>query len=232
MTLNNNIPKQLKPHSGFTLIEVLVALAIFAVLSLAGWKIFDSLSKVKERNQIHTAKLSAIQIGYSQLLRDFSQLIPRSARLKDEVEAAVIIEPDEIVFTRVGVFDPLQQKNSLERVRYRYDAGLQQLLRYSYANPDQASQQTPPATVILTDVSSFKIQALDPAELEQWPPSEQHMQQPTQPPNPNIPVRDERIPAGVAIDLMIKDQPINWRFSLIKKIPDSITTNTTSPPPT
>jgi general secretion pathway protein J len=48
-----------KSQRGFTLIEVLVSLAIFAVLSLAGWKVFDGLSKVKERNQIHTAKLSA-----------------------------------------------------------------------------------------------------------------------------------------------------------------------------
>ncbi|HFF4339426.1 PulJ/GspJ family protein, partial [Acinetobacter baumannii] len=36
--------------SGFTLVELLVAIAIFAVLSLLGWKIFDYLLKVRDRN--------------------------------------------------------------------------------------------------------------------------------------------------------------------------------------
>ena len=39
--------------TGFTLIELLVAIAIFAVLSALGWKIFDYLIKVKDRNVIH-----------------------------------------------------------------------------------------------------------------------------------------------------------------------------------
>lgn len=217
-------PQGLNRVSGFTLIEVLVALAIFAVLSLAGWKVFDGLSKVKERNQVHAANLSTLQSAYSQLLRDFSQTIPRSARVQNDVEPAMIIKPDEVVLTRVGVFDPLQQKNSLERIRYTYDASLQRLVRYSYANPDQANRQTPPTTVILTDVSSFRVQALDPAELDQWPPSDQVQQIPVQGQTVNTPARDERIPAGIAFDLVVKEQTINWRFSLIKKIPPSSVT--------
>ncbi|WP_252357130.1 PulJ/GspJ family protein, partial [Acinetobacter baumannii] len=39
--------------SGFTLVELLVAIAIFAVLSLLGWKIFDYLLKVRDRNAEH-----------------------------------------------------------------------------------------------------------------------------------------------------------------------------------
>ena len=37
-------------RSGFTLVELLVAIAIFAVLSALGWKVFDYLIKIKERN--------------------------------------------------------------------------------------------------------------------------------------------------------------------------------------
>ncbi|MCP5688524.1 prepilin-type N-terminal cleavage/methylation domain-containing protein, partial [Klebsiella pneumoniae] len=39
--------------SGFTLVELLVAIAIFAVLSLLGWKTFDYLLKVRDRNAEH-----------------------------------------------------------------------------------------------------------------------------------------------------------------------------------
>ena len=35
--------------SGFTLVELLVAIAIFAVLSALGWKVFDYLIKTKDR---------------------------------------------------------------------------------------------------------------------------------------------------------------------------------------
>ena len=40
-------------RQGFTLVELLVAIAIFAVLSALGWKVFDYISKVKERNSMH-----------------------------------------------------------------------------------------------------------------------------------------------------------------------------------
>ncbi|MFI7850055.1 type II secretion system protein J, partial [Acinetobacter baumannii] len=43
--------------SGFTLVELLVAIAIFAVLSLLGWKIFDYLLKVRDRNAEHEVHL-------------------------------------------------------------------------------------------------------------------------------------------------------------------------------
>jgi len=45
------------PRSGFTLVELLVAIAIFAVLSLLGWKIFDYLLKVRDRNAEHEVHL-------------------------------------------------------------------------------------------------------------------------------------------------------------------------------
>ena len=40
-------------QKAFTLVELLVAIAIFAVLSSLGWKVFDYLIKVKDRNMMH-----------------------------------------------------------------------------------------------------------------------------------------------------------------------------------
>ena len=39
----------MKPK-GFTLVELLVAIAIFAVLSALGWKVFDYIVKTKDQN--------------------------------------------------------------------------------------------------------------------------------------------------------------------------------------
>ncbi len=40
----------MKPK-GFTLVELMVAIAIFAVLSALGWKVFDYMVKTKDQNR-------------------------------------------------------------------------------------------------------------------------------------------------------------------------------------
>ena len=47
----------MKYKQAFTLVELLVAIAIFAVLSMLGWKVFDYLLKVKDRNAEHETYL-------------------------------------------------------------------------------------------------------------------------------------------------------------------------------
>lgn len=62
----------MKKRSGFTLVELLVAIAIFAVLSALGWKIFDYLIKTKERNQQHELQIFELQDAYQIIFVFFS----------------------------------------------------------------------------------------------------------------------------------------------------------------
>lgn len=214
-----------KQVHGFTLIEVLVALAIFAVLALAGWKVFDALIKVRERNQIHTQRLSALQSSYTLMLRDFSQLAARPARQSATTEPALIIADNKITFTRMGAFDPtLRSTSSIERVSYQYDAGQQRLTRTSYRNPDQVRSQTPPTSVLLSDISNFSVQALEPAPADFWPPVNNLAETDTS----KVPQGDSRLPQGIQLQFTINDRPILWRFSLVKKLPEPVATNTSA----
>lgn len=202
---------------GFTLIEVLVALAIFAVLALAGWKVFDSLIKVRERNQVYTQRLSVLQSTYTLMLRDFSQASARPARQSQLAEPAFIVNAQEITFTRMGAFDPtLRSTSSLERISYRYDAAQQRLTRSSYRQPDQARNQTAPLSVVLTDISNFSVQALEPAPTDRWPPALSV----TQPDDSARLQGDNRLPQGIQIQFSQNDKPILWRFSLVKNLPE------------
>lgn len=63
-----------KQHqSGFTLLELMVAMTIFAVLAVAGWQVFDSVSRSKERAQIQFDVLTDLQYAYGQFQRDMMQ---------------------------------------------------------------------------------------------------------------------------------------------------------------
>lgn len=213
-------------NHGFTLIEVLVALAIFAVLALAGWKVFDSLIKVRERNQVYTQRLSALQSTYTLMLRDFSQASARPARQSRLAEPAFIVNDQEITFTRMGAFDPtLRSTSSLERISYRYDAAQQRLTRTSYRQPDQARSQTAPLSVVLTDISNFTVQALEPAPTDRWPPALNV----TQPDDVAKPQGDTRLPQGIQIQFSQNDRPILWRFSLAKNLPELPTVPANTP---
>ena len=111
------------PRSGFTLVELLVAIAIFAVLSLLGWKIFDYLLKVRDRNAEHEVHLFELQDAYQQILRDSLQIIPLSANQGGQLHPALEIDNQILRFSKAGVTDPLKQGLSpFERIEYRYDA--------------------------------------------------------------------------------------------------------------
>lgn len=214
-------------NTGFTLLEVLVALAIFAVLSLAGWKVFDSLIKVRERNQIYTEQLSALQSTYTLMLRDFSQAIARPARQAGQTEPALMLDNNKITFTRLGAFDPTQRSQStIERVRYEYDSAQQRLIRTSYRNPDQSQSQTPPINVLLNKISNFNIQVLEPALNNTWPPALNLAQSTDN--SMHLVQGDSRLPQGVQVEFTLNDRPIVWRFSLVKKLPEQLTEQTSA----
>lgn len=68
----------MKQH-GFTLLELMVAMAIFAMLAVAGWQVFDSVNRARERAQGHADNLAGLQYAYLQLQQDMGQIIPYQA---------------------------------------------------------------------------------------------------------------------------------------------------------
>ena len=69
----------MKSQHGFTLLELMVAMAIFAMLAVAGWQVFDSVNRARERAQFHADNLAVLQYAYLQLQQDMGQIIPYQA---------------------------------------------------------------------------------------------------------------------------------------------------------
>lgn len=187
---------------GFTLIELLVAIAIFAVLSALSWKIFDYLIKVKDRNVIHEENLGQLQGAYQQIQRDTLQIVPISARSGEEIEPALGLDNQKLSFSKTGVTDPLKQGLSpYERIEYVYNAQEKKLYRLKYSNLNRNNSEQPLSSVLLADVDQYRIDVLNPTELDRWP-------------NDMI-KNDRQLPRGIKIKVTIRDIEYEWIFSLL-----------------
>ncbi|MFW1733966.1 type II secretion system minor pseudopilin GspJ [Acinetobacter sp. ULE_I001] len=188
--------------TGFTLIELLVAIAIFAVLSALGWKIFDYLIKVKDRNVMHEENLGQLQGAYQQIQRDTLQIVPISARNGEEIEPALRLDNQKLSFSKTGVTDPLKQGLSpYERIEYVYNPQEKKLYRLKYSNLNRNNSEQPLSSVLLADVDQYRIDALNPTELDRWP---------------NDMIKNEgQLPRGIKIKVTIRDIEYEWIFSLL-----------------
>ncbi|WP_436915005.1 type II secretion system minor pseudopilin GspJ [Acinetobacter gandensis] len=197
----------MKRSYGFTLVELLVAIAIFAVLSALGWKVFDYVVKVKERNAEHEAKLSQLQEAYQQILRDTVQAVPLTANINGEIQPALVLQNGRFNFSKTGVTDPLNQGLAPdERIEYQYRADEKKLYRLKFRNLNQTGNDQPDSSMLLDNVEQFKIVILNPSESDSWPDRAADSTN-----EDSFAV----LPRGVKINLAVSGTEYEWLFSLL-----------------
>ncbi|AUC07586.1 type II secretion system minor pseudopilin GspJ [Acinetobacter lwoffii] len=196
----------MKPK-GFTLVELMVAIAIFAVLSALSWKVFDYIVKTKDQNVIHEQRLGQLQQTYQQILRDTVQTVPLTANINGDIQPALVLQNGRFNFSKTGVTDPLEEGISPdERIEYQYRADEQKLYRLKYRNLNQAGQDQPESSVLLSEVEQFQIIVLNPNELTQWPDASADLNQLE---------HKQRLPKGIKINLTVNGVSYEWMFSLL-----------------
>lgn len=129
---------------GFTLMEMLVALAVFAVLGVISATLMSQMLTNEERMGQRSERLGEVQRAMSILKRDLMQITNRPVRdmLGDPLPAVVIDSNGLIEFSRLGWRNPLRSPRSeLQRVAYRMHDG--NLLRTYWSVLDR-SQDTEP----------------------------------------------------------------------------------------
>ena len=208
--------------SGFTLVEVLVAIAIFAVISAAGWMVFDQLIKTRERNTTHLEHLQQLQFAYMQIQRDLSQIVPLSGREGEESYPALQLENQQLKFNKAGVIDPLQQGlDRFEFVEYRYDPDKQALMRYHNAYIYRKQSQDMQGDVLIAPIENLQIQDLDPAVQTQWPAHSVTDTDSTE-------YLMSQLPQGVVLSFDYQGRAIRWVFSTAKNMPTTETESGTN----
>src|SRR5438128_1234874 len=65
---------------GFTLLEVLIALAIFALIGVASYRVLSSVMETNKRIAIRAEQMRNVNRAFWMLQQDVEQLVPRNVR--------------------------------------------------------------------------------------------------------------------------------------------------------
>ena len=169
----NNAQASIK---GFTLLELLVAMSIFALISVMAYTGLNSVMKARLILEQNMDRLNQIQKTMLFMTRDFNHIINRSIRDEYGTTQAAILQPilgDPLVeFTRTGYPNPLAIKRSnLQRIAYRIEENT--LYRQTWQVIDRAQDSQPYQAKLCDKVSALQFRYLDNGGSwhEQWPPA-------------------------------------------------------------
>jgi general secretion pathway protein J len=159
---------------GFTLLEVLIAVAVFAVVGVMAYGGLQAVMTQRVIARDNADRFRELQFAVQQLTRDLSQLNPRPVRepLGDGYRAAIYSDPRaEVVleFTRGGWTNPLGQPRAAVQ-RVAYDLEEDRLLRRYWFVPDQTLGEEPVERELLGGVRDFRVRFFAPGGwLDEWP---------------------------------------------------------------
>ena len=143
--------------NGFTLVELMVALLIFGLLSASGVALLAFGVDTRARSSERIDSLAATLRTRALLTADLAQAAPRLYRREDGSLSAAFRAGEEtalLAFVRRGwANDDAEPRASLQRVEYRLREG--RLERLAYRHVDGAAPG--PASVLLTGVRSFSL---------------------------------------------------------------------------
>jgi general secretion pathway protein J len=165
--------------SGFTLLELLVAIGVFALFSVMAYGGLTQVLESRDRVDAERAYWTGLARAMLRIEDDLLQARPRKIRdidgaVRPELEGRptdtrALAEP-AIEFTRGGVLSlSAGARSDLQRVGYKFLEG--KLLRLTWPVLDRAPTTKPQETVLLDGLEELTVQFYGPAGgwLASWP---------------------------------------------------------------
>ena len=183
-------------NRGFTLIEMLVAIAIFAGLSVAAYQVVSQVQRSNQISRERSERLAEIQRAFVMMDADFRQMAVRAFRTDGKAPGTQLIfwksgllDSDDkgLLFTRLGWINPQQRFPRGDVVKVGYRIKDKKLERWWTRYPDTPIGEEGLSKVVLSDITAFDMRFYD---GKSWLPAWR------------LPAR---LPEAVSIKLTLKD---------------------------
>lgn len=202
---------------GFTLLEVLLAIGITAMIGLGSWQILTSAIRASESTQVRLSELNALQKAMLIITRDMRQVIPRSIRDEyGDYQPAMTTKNEFSVleFSRTGWRNPMDDKRSnIQRVAYEFSDN--KLIRHYWEVLDRSQDTESISKELLSDIESITIRFQNDSGgwLDEWPATSSSP--PTGTGDPRI--NENKLPKAVEINFE------SAKFGKVKRLYDLVT---------
>ncbi len=160
--------------SGFTLLELLVAVAVFAVIAALASSGFNSVLNSATRSEEQMDRLAELQKAMIIIARDVQQAVDRPIRDEFGSPSPPFIgsqQTELLEFSRTGRRNPTNiARSHIQRVGYRLDD--ETLYRQSWSVLDRAQDSEPLEGKLIEGITEIEIRYLDESRQwqNQWPP--------------------------------------------------------------
>ena len=175
--MSRHLPQSptLRASRGFTLLEILVAVAIFGIVGVLAFSGYSELTRQSERLAESAARTRQIQTAIHRIVQDFSSLEPRPIRepLGDNLQPALLADArrEQLAeFTHSGWSNPAGvPRSTLQRVAYVLEDG--KLTRNYWVMLDRTLSTEPVRAVLLDRVKAINLRFMTNARrfTDQWP---------------------------------------------------------------
>ncbi|MCU7553507.1 type II secretion system minor pseudopilin GspJ [Alteromonas sp. ASW11-19] len=150
---------------GFTLLEILIAMAIFTLIGLASTGLLTTVIDSNALSESRFEKLQQLQRAMLSIERDILQAVPRAIRVNGEQQEVVMrggrddnSDADYIAFVRSGWDNPqmMLPRSTMQAVGYRLNDNQLERLYGNYV--DSVIGYEPKVRVLLENVTDFKVE--------------------------------------------------------------------------
>jgi len=155
--------KTLRQSTGFTLIEVILAMAIFAVLATLSYTGLQSVISSKTNTEASLDRLKQLQLTMLTLSSDMQHLVNRDAvdSLDTALRSLTTQDSDLLVsFTRGGWRNPAERtRSTLQRVAYIIEED--KLIRRYWFHIDRADDEQYVDRELINNIEELSLRFLD-----------------------------------------------------------------------
>ena len=198
-----------RSNQGFTLLEMLLALVIFTLVSFSSWQILNTVTTARDVQADNLQRLEELDYAFLLLKQDIRQIVERGVRIDGKVSERAIFsgeildsQDQGLTFVRTGWQNTESRlpRSNLQRVYYRLHEGY---LQRGYDRVlDQSLEVDPVYRILLSGVQELKFRFYyreGSAKAGQWHDS----------------MKEQGWPAAIAVNMVLEKRgEIERRFMI------------------